>query len=31
MDKIKDFQYYMHIIWNEAFESDNPGKGGMTF
>jgi hypothetical protein len=30
-EKIKDFQYCMHIIWNEPFESDDLGKGGMTF
>jgi hypothetical protein len=26
--QINDFLYYMHIIWNEPFESDNLGKGG---
>jgi hypothetical protein len=26
IEKIKDFQYYMYIIWNEPFESDNLGK-----
>jgi hypothetical protein len=31
MEEIKDFQYDMHIIWNEPFQSDNLGKGGMTF
>ena len=31
IEKIKDFQYCMHIIWNAPFESDNLGKGGMTF
>jgi hypothetical protein len=31
IEKINDFQYYMHIIWNEPFESDNLGKGQMTF
>jgi hypothetical protein len=31
IEKIKYFQYYMHIIWNEFFESGNVGKGGMTF
>jgi hypothetical protein len=31
IEKIEDFQYYMHIIWNEPFESDNLGKGRMTF
>jgi hypothetical protein len=31
VEKIKDFQYDMHIMWNEPFESDNLGKGGMTF
>jgi hypothetical protein len=28
MDKIKDFQYYMHIIWNGPFESRQSWKGG---
>jgi hypothetical protein len=28
---MKDFQYYIHIIWNELLESDSLGKGGMTF
>jgi hypothetical protein len=31
IQKIKDFQYYMYIILNEPFESDNLGKRGMTF
>jgi hypothetical protein len=31
IEKMKDFQYYMHIIWNEPFESDNLGNEGMTF
>jgi hypothetical protein len=31
IEKIKGFQYYMHVILNEPFESDNFGKGGMTF
>jgi hypothetical protein len=31
IEKIKDFQYYTHIIWNEPFELDNSGKEGMTF
>jgi hypothetical protein len=29
IEKIKDFQYDMHIIWNEPFEPANLGKGGM--
>jgi hypothetical protein len=28
IEKIKDFQYDMHIILNVPFESDNLGKGG---
>jgi hypothetical protein len=31
IENINYFQYYMHIIWNEPFESDNLGKGGMTY
>jgi hypothetical protein len=31
IEKIKDFQYYMHIIWNEPVESDNLEKGRKTF
>lgn len=28
MEKIKDFHYYMHIIWNALLEADNLGKEG---
>jgi hypothetical protein len=31
LKNIKKIQYYMHIVWNEPFESDNLGKGRMTF